>query len=87
MVAKKPKLREIPLATLRIGPGVCFITMSTGQPWGPLLDGAYQAGWVVLELDALVTGWANFTAETRSTQSGKPQPKSRRHGSEIDSSS
>ena len=27
-----------------------------------------DATWVVLELDALVTGWANFTAETRSTQ-------------------
>jgi hypothetical protein len=46
-----PNLREIPLATFRIGPGVCFITMSTGQAWDRLLDGAYASGWIVLELD------------------------------------
>jgi len=50
--AKKPPLREIPLASvLPIKPGTAYCTMSTGQAWDAILDAAYRTGWVLLELD------------------------------------
>jgi hypothetical protein len=48
----KPRLREIHLTdVLPPRHGRCFITMSVGQAWDPILDCAYRSGWVVLELD------------------------------------
>lgn len=47
----RPPLTEVPLAeVLPPRPGACSITMSVGQ-WDTLLQAAYEAGWVLLELD------------------------------------
>jgi hypothetical protein len=42
-------LRAIPLAEA-LGAGLNYVTMSTGQ-WDNLLAAAYDAGWILLELD------------------------------------
>lgn len=53
---KRPPLRRVKLNWVlrqltKPGPaGFCAITMSTGQ-WDKVLEGAYQARWVLLELD------------------------------------
>ena len=48
----RPDLHQIPLATaVPLRAGEVTITMSAGQ-WDGLLAGAYEAGFVLLELDA-----------------------------------
>lgn len=46
----RPKLHSIPLAEVRLIPGVVIITMSVGQ-WDALLAEAYRRGHTLLELD------------------------------------
>jgi len=47
-------LREVPLTTalqsLHTRPPTCFITMARGQ-WDAMLSAAYDAGWVLIEVD------------------------------------
>lgn len=51
MVTTRPKLREIPLASVwPIREKGVYATMSIGQ-WDGILQGAYNAGFVLLELD------------------------------------
>jgi len=50
----RPEITEMPLAEAMAamtggGPGL-YITMSPGQ-WDALLQGAYDHGWILLELD------------------------------------
>ena len=50
---ERPKLNEIPLDYVRqknSEGGVAMITMSEGQ-WDTMLQGAYEAGFIVIELD------------------------------------
>ena len=52
---RRPELNKVPLASAlaflhKPGAGRCFITMSVGQ-WDKLLQGAYERGWTLLELD------------------------------------
>ena len=52
---RRPKLNKVPLETAlaflrKPGAGQCIITMSVGQ-WDMLLQGAYEQGWTLLELD------------------------------------
>lgn len=46
----RPKLHEIPLSHVTLGPGTLLFTMSVGQ-WDNLLAAAYQQGHTLLELD------------------------------------
>jgi hypothetical protein len=50
MNATTQRLHTVPLSTVTFGPGQCIITMSTGQ-WDGTLSAAYDAGWILLELD------------------------------------
>jgi hypothetical protein len=51
VVTIRSKLRRVRLAdVLPMRPGLAYCTMSTGQ-WDGLLRAAYDAGWVLLELD------------------------------------
>jgi hypothetical protein len=49
--ARRPKLREVPLAdVLPLQPGVVYVTCSPGQ-WDHFLQVAYEANCVLLEVD------------------------------------
>ncbi|MFO0821639.1 MAG: hypothetical protein U0792_00605 [Gemmataceae bacterium] len=48
---KQPTLNRVPLRdVVPLRPGTCYITLNPGQ-WDGTLAGAYEAGWVLLELD------------------------------------
>jgi hypothetical protein len=49
-VTSRPILRAIPLADGWLKAGEVTITMSVGQ-WDPTLANAYEAGFILLELD------------------------------------
>jgi hypothetical protein len=50
MIDTRRDLRPIPLSAVTWAPGQCVITLSVGQ-WDVLLAEAYQAGFILLELD------------------------------------
>ncbi len=52
---RRPDLNKVPLDSAlaflhKPGAGRCLVTMSVGQ-WDMLLQGAYERGWTLLELD------------------------------------
>lgn len=49
-VMRRPALRGIPLAEGWLKPGEVTVTMSRGE-WDSLLAGAYEAGFILVELD------------------------------------
>jgi hypothetical protein len=70
-------LHPIPLAEARLGVAKLVITLGHGQ-WDAMLSAAYDAGWVLLELDADEQPVAAYQRELISTGKTRACDRSRR---------